>query len=88
MIELLRTKFNQKYNKQMANSTVSRSNGGIKMLPAGSLRTLILTGVYSDACFLSDVSLVLCTSGPHLFMSILPSQYLLYMRQSQPLNCL
>lgn len=37
------------------------------MLPAGSLRTLILTGVYSDACFLSDVSLVLCTSGPHLF---------------------
>ena len=72
----------------MANSTVSRSNEGIKMLPAGSLRTLILTGVYSDACFLSDVSLVLCTSGPHLFMSILPSQYLLYMRQSQPLNCL
>lgn len=56
----------------MANSTVSRSNVGIKMLPAGSLMALILTGVYSGAyCFLSNVfSLFLYTSGPHLFMSI------------------
>lgn len=59
------------FNKQMANSIVSRSNGGIKMLPSGSSVALVLTGVYSDACcFLSHVSLFLCISSPHLFMSI------------------
>lgn len=40
----------------MANSTVSRSNGGIKMLPAGSPMALVWQGstqvfVFSKQCF-------------------------------------
>lgn len=49
LIALQRASLIQKYNKQMANSTVSRSNGGIKMnqsLPDGSCFDRCLTQVF------------------------------------------
>lgn len=55
LIALQRTNLIQKYNKQMANSTVSRSNGGIKMnhsLPDGSCfdRCLTQVSVFPKQC--------------------------------------
>ena len=65
--------------KQMANSTVSRSNVGIKMLPAGSLMALILTGVYSGAyCFLSNVFSISVYKRPSPFYEYLCHRSIYY----------
>lgn len=71
LIALQRANLIQKYNKQMANSTVSRSNEGIKMnqsLPDGSCFDRCLTQVFvlPKQCLF----LFLCTGSPYPFMSI------------------